>query len=340
MFRFANPQCLYLLALLPLLLAIFWWMMHQRRRRIARFGAMEMIKSLMPNYSTGSVRLKFYILLSALALLIVAAARPQVGSKLREERSRGVEMMLVVDVSNSMMAEDFTPNRLARTQYSIEQLFTGLVSQERVGLIAFAGEAIVELPITSDYRMATTFAERLSPSMVSRQGTDIGKAIDLALLSFSGDDQTNKVMVLITDGEAHDNGAIAAAERAKQMGVMIFTIGIGTPQGAPITIDGELIKDENDQIVVTKLNEGMLQQIAEITDAGYVRATNQSIGLREITNKISQMEQSELSTVRFEEYGEQYQWLVAVALLLIVLEFFMRDKRSRLLRRFNIFGRV
>ncbi len=337
MFRFANPEYLYLLIAIPFLLALFWWAMASRKRRMAKFGEYEMVKQLMPNLSMGSVRLKLYLFLVAVAMVIVALARPQVGSKLREEKSRGVEMMLVVDVSNSMMAEDFAPNRLAKTQYAIERLFDGMKSQERVGLIAFAGEAVVELPITSDYRMAATFAERLSPSMVSVQGTDVGKALDLSLLSFSSSTETNKVVILITDGEAHDNGALAAAERAKAQGVRIFTIGIGTPQGAPITIDGELIKDQDGEIVVSKLNESMLQQIAQTTDAGYVKATNQSIGLSEITQTISEMEQKELSTVKFEEYGEQFQWLIAIALILLLMEFALSDKKNPLLRRFNIF---
>ncbi len=338
MFRFANPQYLYALAAIPALLLLFWWAMHSRRRRIARFGSLPIMQHLMPSYSIGSVRLKMVIYLTALVCLIFAAARPQVGSKLREEKSRGVEMMLVVDVSNSMMAEDFAPNRLAKTQYAIERLFNGLSNQERVGLIAFAGEAIVQLPITSDYRMAATFADRLSPSMVSVQGTDIGKALDLAMLSFSSESDRSKVVILITDGEAHDNGALAVAERAKAQGVKIFTIGIGTPQGAPITINGDFIKDENGDMVVTKLNEQLLQEIADITEAGYVRSTNQSLGLSEIIRTISEMEQKELSVVRFEEYGEQYQYLVAIALLLILLESFMREKKNSFLRRFNIFA--
>ncbi len=338
MFRFANPQYLYFLIAIPALLMLFWWAMYSRRRRVERFGARSIVQQLMPNFSEGSVRLKMMLYLLAVVLLIFAAAQPQVGSKLREERGRGVEMMLVVDVSNSMMAEDFAPNRLAKTQYAIEKLFEGLKSQERVGLIAFAGEAVVELPITSDYRMAATFAERLSPSMVTMQGTDVGKALDLALLSFSGESDASKVVILITDGEAHDGGAMAAAERAKMQGVRIFTIGIGTPQGAPITVDGEFIKDENGDMVVTKLNEEMLQQIADLTEAGYVRSTNQSLGLEEIIKSISEMEQKELSVVRFEEYGEQYQYLVALALLLIVLEFLLRDKKNPFLRRFNIFA--
>ncbi|MFI3249217.1 MAG: VWA domain-containing protein [Rikenellaceae bacterium] len=338
MFRFANPEYLYILIGIPVLIFLFWLSLRQRRSRLERFGYLDMVKSLMPSFSIGSVKLKFTLFVVAIALLILAAARPQVGSKLREEKSRGVEMMLVVDVSNSMLAEDFAPNRLSKTQYAIERLFEGLKSQERVGLIAFAGEAKVELPITSDYRMASSFARRLSPSMVGVQGTDVGKALDLAILSFSSSSESSKVVVLITDGEAHDSGAISAAERAAAMGIKIFTVGIGTPEGAPITLNGEFIKDENGDMVVTKLNEAMLQQIASITEAGYVKATNQSLGLGEITKTISEMEQGELATVKFEEYGEQYQYLVALALLLILLELFILDKKNRYLRRFNIFA--
>ncbi len=338
MFRFANPEYLYILIGIPAILMLFWWSMHRRRRRLERFGNPEIVRSLMPDFSVGSVRLKFSLYLVALTLVIFAAARPQVGSKLREVKSQGVEMMLVVDVSNSMLAEDFAPNRLSKTQYAIQRLFEGLRSQERVGLIAFAGEAKVELPITSDYRMAKSFAERLSPTMVSVQGTDVGKALDLALLSFSSTSDNSRVVILITDGEAHDSGVDAAVERAKALGVKIFTVGIGTPEGAPIMIDGEYIRDEKGDIVVTKLDEKMLQSIANKTEAGYVRATNQSLGLTEITSTISQMKQAELSTVKYEEFGEWYGYLLAIALILLLLEFVLQDKKSRLIRRFNIFA--
>ncbi len=338
MFRFANPEYLYCLISLPVMILLFWWAMSRRHKRIAKFGNPEIIRSLMPDFSIGSVRIKFVVYLVALAFMIVALARPQVGSKLREVKSHGVEMMLVVDVSNSMMAEDFSPNRLAKTQYAIERLFDGLKKQERVGLIAFAGEPKVELPITSDYRMARSFSQRLSPMMVSVQGTNVGKALDLAMLSFSSNSNSSKVVILITDGEAHDNGAIAAAERAKAQGIKIFTVGIGTPEGAPIMIDGEYIKDEAGEMVVTKLGEEMLKQISEVTEAGYVRATNQSLGLDEVTRTISEMEQDELSTVKFEEYGEYYQYLLAIALILIALEFIIQESKNKYLRRFNIFA--
>jgi Ca-activated chloride channel family protein len=272
----------------------------------------------------------------AFVCVVFAAARPQLGSKLREERAKGVEMMLVVDISNSMLAEDFEPNRLERTKYAINKLFEGL-QQERVGLVAFAGEPKVQLPITSDYRMAQAFAKRLSPNLVAEQGTDVGKALELAMLSFSSQSERSRVIVLITDGENHEADAVAVARKAAEMGIRIYTIGIGTPEGAPIEIDGEFVKDENDEMVVSKLNEKMLEEIASLTEAAYVRASKQSIGLEEIVKSINEMERSELTTVKYEEYNEQYQYLVAVALALLLMDILVLSRRNPRLRRFNIF---
>ena len=245
MFRFANPQYLWLLLAVPALVALYWLAARNRRRRLARFGRPGILEELMPEVSTGRTAFRFILFCAAVALVILAAARPQFGSKLREEKAQGIEMMLTVDVSNSMLAEDFEPNRLERTKYAIGKLFEGL-QQDRVGLVVFAGEPKVQLPITSDYRMARAFARRIDPSLVSVQGTAIGKALEQALLAFSGDTEQShgRVIILITDGENHDDDAIAVAERAAQMGVKIFTIGIGTPEGAPIQIGGEFIKDE------------------------------------------------------------------------------------------------
>ncbi len=337
MFRFANFEYLYILASLPVLVLLFWWALYERRRRIARFGEHDAVAKLMPQLSMWSVKFKFVLFLLAFAMVIFAAARPQVGSKLREVKSSGVEMMLVVDVSNSMLAEDFSPNRLENTKFAIERLFRGFTNQQRVGLIAFAGSAQVELPITSDFRMASTFAERLSPSMIATQGTDIGKALDLALLSFSEQRESSKVVILITDGEGHDSGAMDAAKRAAESGVKIFTVGIGTPDGAPITVGGDLVRDENGDIVVSQLGEKLLQDIASVTDGGYVRATNQSIGLGSVVSTIEAMEQGDVMTSTFEEYGERYQYFLVVALLLLLINFFITDSKSPLLRRFSLF---
>lgn len=338
MFRFANPQYLWLLWTIPVLVAVFWLAARNRRKRLARFGNPELLAGLMPEVSTGRVVIKFILFCAAVALVILAAARPQFGSKLREQKSKGIEMMLTVDVSNSMLAEDFEPNRLERTKYAINKLFDGL-HQDRVGLVVFAGEPKVQLPITSDYRMAKAFARRIDPSLAPSQGTDIGKALSQALLSFSGEtgEGHSRVVILITDGENHDNDALSVARQAAEMGIRIYTIGIGTPEGAPIRINGEFIKDEKGDMVVSKLGEEMLTQIAEITGGAYVRSSKQSIGLEEIIRSINDMEQTELSTLRFEEFNEQYQYLLAIALLLLLIEFVLLDSRNPLLAHFNIF---
>ena len=336
MFRFAHPEYLYLLLAAPALIALFAWALYDRRRRLARFGDPATVATLMPDASTGRMKLKFILFTTAVILVILAAARPQFGSKLREQKSEGIEMMLAVDISNSMLAEDFEPNRLERTKYAINKLFDGL-EQDRVGVIVFAGDATVQLPITSDYRMAKAFAKRISPSMASVQGPSIGKALSLAEMSFSSGSGDSRVIILITDGEDHEGNVMQAAERAAEQGIRIFTIGIGTPEGAPIEIGGEFIKDEKGDMVVSKLDEKMLQEIARITGGAYIRATKQSIGLDEIVRAINDMEQSELSTVRFEEYNEQFQYLIAVAFALLLVEFWLLDRRNPLLARFNIF---
>ncbi|MBQ2393576.1 MAG: VWA domain-containing protein, partial [Alistipes sp.] len=221
MFRFAHPHYLWLLLLIPTLALLFVWAAYRRRRRLERFGTLSLVEELMPAVSQGRIVLKFILFELALLCLIFAAARPQFGSKLLEEKAEGIEMMLVVDVSNSMLAEDFAPNRLERTKYAIGKLFEGM-KQDRVGLVVFAGEPKVQLPITSDYRMAKAFAQKIDPSLVTVQGTAVGKALEQALLSFSSDTADegahSRVIVLITDGENHEDDALAVAERAAQMG--------------------------------------------------------------------------------------------------------------------------
>jgi len=321
MFRFANPQYIWLTLFVPIFVVLFLYVSYRRKRRLARFGNPATLEQLMPEASTGLIALKFILFCGVWTLLAFVAARPQLGSRLREQKAQGIEMMLAVDVSNSMLAEDFEPNRLERTKYAIDKLFDGL-HQDRVGLVVFAGEPKVQLPITSDYRMAKAFARRIDPALVSVQGTAIGKALEQALLAFSGDTEQphSRVIVLITDGEDHEGDVLAVAERAKEAGIRIYTIGIGTPEGAPIRIDGEFIRDEKGDMVVSKLDEAMLSQIAEMTGGVYVRSSKQSIGLDEIVKSIDEMEQTELSIVRFEEFNEQYQYLLLAAIVLLFLE--------------------
>ncbi len=338
MFRFANPELLYLLALVPVAIIGYIWAVVSRRRALARFGNAATVRDLTIGVSSARNHLKFTLFLAALTLVLFAVARPQFGSKLREEKSEGVEIMIAVDVSNSMLAEDFEPSRLERTKYAIDKLFEGL-QQERVGVIVFAGEAKVQLPITSDYRMAQSFTKRISPNLVSEQGTSIGKALSMAMLSFAKDSDRSQAVILITDGETHDSNAIEVAKQAAEHGVKIFTIGIGTPEGAPIRIGGDFIRDEKGEMVVSKLNETMLEEIASTTDAAYVRASKQSIGLEEIVRKINEMEKGELSTLRFEEYNEQFHYLLWIALALLLVEFLLLDRKNPMLSRFNIFDK-
>ncbi len=337
MFRFANPHILYLLLIVPVAVVLFIFAQVRRRRRLERFASSSLLAQLTPSASPARVRTKFILYSLAVVFLVLAAARPQVGSKLREEHQKGIEMMLVVDVSNSMLAEDFEPNRLDRTKFAIDRVVESM-KQDRIGVVAFAGEAQVQLPITSDYRMARAFARKLSPQIVRTQGTDLGAAIKLASMSFSSQSEGSRVMILITDGENHESDALEAAQAAAEKGIAIYTIGIGTPEGAPIMIGGDYLTDENGDMVVSKLDEKTLQEIASATGGAYVRATKQSIGLKEIVDRLKELDESDLATTRFEAFDEQYQYPLVVALLLLLVEWLILDRRNPLLARFNIFG--
>ncbi len=337
MFRFANIDYLYLLLAIPAMVAIFEWMLARGRARLARFASSEALRRLVPEMSRGRLRLKFWIFELAFALVVVAAARPQMGSKLREVEREGVEIMIAVDVSNSMLASDFSPNRLERTKYAVGRMIEGL-SEERIGVVIFAGDAYVQLPITSDYLTARNFVERISPSQVTKQGTAIGAAIDLASSAFSSESGSSRVVILVTDGENHEDDALAAAERAAAKGVKIYTIGIGTPEGAPISIGEEFIRDDKGEIVVSKLDETTLQRIAAMTDGAYIRATGASVGVQEIVDMVNRTEKSKFKTEIFEEYDEKYQLPLVAALVLLLLECVVLPRRNRVLSRFNLFG--
>lgn len=337
MFRFANIEILYLLIAIPVMVVFFEWALARRRAQLARFATPKAMVKLAPEMSRGKLRLKFWLFELAFALLVLSAARPQMGSKLKEVEREGVEIMVAVDVSNSMLASDFSPNRLERTKYAIGRVIEGL-SEERVGVIIFAGDAYVQLPITSDYRTARTFVERISPSQVTKQGTAIGAAIDLAASAFSSDSEGSRVVILVTDGENHEDDALAAAERAAAKGIKIYTIGIGTPEGAPISIGEEFIRDSKGEIVVSKLDEATLQKIAATTDGAYIRATNASVGVQEIVDMINRTEKAKFKAEIFEEYNEKYQIPLIAALVLLLLEGLILPRRNRVLSRFNLFG--
>lgn len=338
MLRFAAPDYLYFLVAIPLLAAVYIFAARSRRRRLKRFGDLRTIAGLMPEASVARVRNKVILFLSALILLTVAMARPQVGSKLKEVKREGVEIMVAVDVSNSMLARDFEPNRLERTKYALQRVLEGL-DEDKVGVIVFAGDAYVQLPITSDYLTARNFVSQIAPNMVSKQGTALGSAISLAASSFTSDSGNSRVIILITDGENHEDDPLSAARHAAEQGIKIYTIGVGTPEGAPIEWGNDFIRDSRGEIVVSKLDEKTLQEIALATGGAYVRAGNQSVGLQEIIDRINQTEKSELAATVFEEYDEQYQYFLGVAIILLLVEFLILSRRNRVLAKYNIFNR-
>lgn len=336
MFRFAEPDMLYLLLLIPAMALVFWFASRARAKRIARFGNPETIAQLMPESSPVRRRNKFILMLIGLALIVVGLARPQFGSKLKEVSGEGVELMFVVDVSNSMLAEDFEPSRLERTKFSINRLLEGL-SQDKVGLIVFAGDAYVQLPITADYTAARNFVSQISPNMVTMQGTAIGSAIDLAVSSFSSGSEGSRVIILVSDGENHEDDAIGAAKRAAEKGVTIYAVGVGTPDGVGIMLGGDYIRDEEGNVVLSKLDEATLREVALVTGGAYITASKQSIGLEDIIAKVRETEKTQFSTNIYDEFDEQFQYMLGAGLVFVLLGFLMLERKSRILSRFNIF---
>jgi Ca-activated chloride channel family protein len=339
-FNFASPEWLWLLLLSPAILLLNWGVSLYSRYKLRRLGNEQTLLELMPERSVARGWIKSSLLALAVAFVALAAARPQTGAKLSSRERQGREIVLVVDVSNSMLAEDVEPSRMARTRYAITQLVEDM-KDDGVGIVAFADESEVLLPVTGDYKMALAKVKQLSPSLIAAQGTDLGEAIETAMLSFSSSTHNSKsrVMILITDGEDHDENALAAAERARQMGVSVCCIGIGTPEGKPLKIDGKIIEDEDGKMVLTKLNEQLLQQIAQTTEGIYTRSRNEEFGLNAIIERLNEMEQAKLTEITFEEYDEQYQWFLGVALLLLIAEMIVLSRRNPLFKGVKLFER-
>lgn len=335
MFRFAHPQYFYLLLLIPLMGGIFVYVWRDYRRRLARFGQKEVIGTLMSEAAPYKVSVKYWLTVAAVAVMVFALARPQVGSRLRKVKTEGVEIMLVVDVSNSMLAEDYEPSRLERTKMAINKLVDEL-TDDRIGMVVFAGDAFVLLPMTGDYVSAKNFVMHLEPGMVSTQGTSVAKALRAAGRSFSSQDGRSRAVIVISDGEDHDSDALEVARELADKGTVVHTVGVGSPEGAPITIGGQMLHYKG-ELVVSHLNEELLRQLAHTTGGSYVHATGTLMGLDQIVRQIRNMDAAEIIIDRFEEYDEQYKYIVAVALLLVLIEFFMLGRKNRVVERMRLF---
>lgn len=326
MLIFANHQYLLLLLLVPLMPLLYGLMRWLRRGRIRRIGDENLVKQLTPSWSgsKGWVRLVLFDL--AFAFFIIGLARPQIGAKLQERETKGAEIMVCLDVSNSMLAKDYSPNRLERAKLAISRI-TEKLQDDRIGLIIFAGSSFVQLPITNDYVSAKMFLNSITTESVPVQGTAIGDAILTAARSFSAQSEKSRAIIVITDGENHEDDPVDAAKQAAELGIRIYTIGVGSLRGEPIPLNGELMKDKDGNIVVTRLDEATLRKIAEVGNGAYVHAGNEEFGLNPIIDDLRRLEAETFNSVVFEEYDEQYMSFFAVALLLLVIEMLIGERR-------------
>ena len=325
---FAESGYLFLLLLIPVFIIVQTVVLRFRRKRMEKFGDEALVKKLMPSYSRAKVWLRLSFFLLAFFFFVIGISRPQMGAILKEHKTRGAEVMIVLDVSNSMLAEDYSPNRLERAKLAISRVVDKL-RDDRIGLVVFAGNSFVQLPITTDYVSAKMFLSSISTESVPIQGTAIGEAIGTALRSFSAQSDRSRVIIVITDGENHEDDPVAAASQAAEMGVRVFTIGVGSPEGKMIPFEGDYLRDKEGNPVVTRLDESVLQDVAAAGKGLYVRAGNSEFGLNPIVDEIARMDDEEYNSIVFEEYDELYMYFFGMALFFLVLEMLIGERRSK-----------
>lgn len=335
MLYFANIQYLWLLLLVPLFPVAYAIFRKMRRRRMEKLGDKALMERLMPSWSRsrGWWQVSFFSL--GFAFFVIGLSRPLIGAKLKEHETKGAEVVIALDVSNSMLAQDYSPNRLERAKLAIARIVDKL-RDDRIGLVVFAGGAYVQLPVTTDYVSAKMFLNSISTESVPVQGTALGEAINTSARSFSAQSEKSRAIIVITDGENHEDDPVGAARNAAEMGIRVFTIGVGSPEGKPIPLkEGGLLKDRNGEIVVTRLDEDILKQVAEVGGGAYVRAGNSEFGLNPIIDEIRKMESEKFNSVVFEEYDEQYMYFFAIALVFFILEGLIGQRKSRI----RLFGK-
>lgn len=340
-FRFANESYLLGLLVIPMLVALYFLIRYWSGKRLQAWSDHQLLSRLVPLRSSSRPVVKFVILMMALGAMIIALARPQYGSKLTEVKRKGIELMIALDVSNSMLAEDIQPSRLENAKMAISRLLDKL-QNDKIGLIVFAGDAYVQMPITTDYAAAKLFLDAINPQMVPRQGTSVSSAIRLAMRSFTPESEKSRAIIIITDGEDHEEGAIDAAREAAEAGIVVHTIGIGTPSGVPIPISGgsgrvDFRTDAEGQVVISKLNEELLRQVSATGKGLYIRATNARTGLNDILDEVNKMEKEEISAKVYAEYDEQFVYYAGLALLLLLIELIILGRKNLFISRLNLF---
>ena len=340
MFRFEDPIYLYALLLIPVLALIRWWMVIRQRKQLRRFGDMELVRQLMPDVSRYRPLVKFCLLLTALALLIVLLARPQMGTRISHEKRTGIETIIALDISNSMLAEDVAPSRLDRAKMMVENLVDHFTN-DKIGLIVFAGEAFVQLPITSDFVSAKMFLSSIEPSMIETQGTDIAAAVTMATHSFTQEEGVGKAIIVITDGEDHEGGAMEAAQEAKDNGMRVYMLGVGSTKGAPIPIAGsnDYMKDNTGETVMSALNEDMCKQIAQAGGGAYIHVENNSNAQEQLNHELDKLAKKEISSTVYSDYDEQFQAVGIIVLLLLIAEICILEIKNQRLSKLHLFRR-
>ncbi len=339
--RFENAEFWYLLLIIPLLVFIFLIAQQIKKKKLQNFGHLPVIMQLMPSASKSRPVLKFVLQMIAVLLVIIAILRPQTGAKLGEVKRKGIELMIALDVSNSMLSKDIRPNRLKAAQRSIAKLISEL-ENDKIGLIVFAGDAFMLVPTTTDYSAAKMMLSTISTDFIPRQGTAIGTAIKLAAKSFGPTGEQERALVIITDGENHEDDAILEAEAALEKGIIIHTIGMGTPEGSLIPLpkeDDKYRTDKSGSFIITKLNETLLQKIAIATGGSYVRANNSQTGLEMVFDKISKMEKQEIEVANYSEYDDIFQYFIGFALFFILADMLISEKKNPKIQNLNLLKR-
>ena len=328
MINFAQAQYLFLIFLIPVFFVIQAVLLRLRRRKIRKFGDEKLVEQLMPSYSKSKVWVRLTLFSIGFFFFVIGLARPQIGARLKEQEIKGAEIIIAMDVSNSMLAEDYSPNRLDRAKLAVSRLVDKL-RDDRIGLVIFAGTSFVQLPVTTDYVSAKMFLNSIDTGSIPIQGTAMGDAITTCIRSFSQQSDKSRAIILITDGENHEDDPVEAAKQAAEMGIKVFTIGVGSPEGKPIPMDGELLKDKDGEIVVSRLDEEVLKEVAQAGNGAYVRAGNSEFGLNPIIEDLKKLEDEKYKSVVFEEWDEQFMYFFAIALVFFVLEMLVGDRRLK-----------
>ncbi len=337
MLRFESPIYLWLLLLIPLLLLLRAVVNRRQKKRLKQFGDLSLVRNLMPDVARFRPLVKHWMLLGALALAIIMLARPQMGTSISHEKRNGIEAIICMDISNSMLAQDVSPSRLDKSKMLVEDLTDHFVN-DKVGLVVFAGDAFVQLPITSDYVSAKMFLQNVDPSLIGTQGTDLGKAIQVAMRSFTQAEKIGRAIIVITDGEDNEGGAMEAAAEAKKRGINVFILGVGDPKGAPIPLGGgEYLKDASGQTVMTALSEQMCRDVAKAGSGTYIHVDNTSDAQEKLNDALTRLQKGETQSVIYNEYNEQFQAFGLLALLLLIAEICVMKARNPLLKNVKLF---